>query len=231
MKKYFNKMINAFLKRRLVQLFPEIKELWVLSEKEGIPFFEYKNHFINSTIGNCSRLYSPYSITKSTIGNHSYIGRNSRVHLTSIDNFCSIGPNLFCGWGVHPLNGISTSPEFYSTLRQTGHTFSQIDKIDEHKPIRIGSDVFIGMNVTILDGINIGDGAVVGAGAVVTADVPPYAIVGGVPAKIIRYRFPKDVIDKLLEIQWWKWDDDKLRDVEACCFDVDLFIKEVCKKG
>jgi virginiamycin A acetyltransferase len=230
MKMHLLRILNSFLKRRLVQIFPEIEKLQILGDKENIPFFEYKNHFVESSLGISSRLYSPYSITQSTIGNHSYIGRNSRVYLTSIGNFCSIGPNFFCGWGIHPLNGISTSPEFYSTLRQTGHTFSEDDKCVEHKPIRIGNDVFIGMNVTILDGVVVGDGAAVGAGAVVVEDVPSYAIVGGVPARLIRFRFPKDIIDELLKIEWWKWDEKKLCEVEKYFDDVESFIGRNSRK-
>ena len=71
--------------------------------------------------------------------------------------------------------------------------------------IVIGNDVWIGMDVRILHGVTIGDGAVIGAGAIVTNDIPPYAIVAGNPAKLIKYRFSQDIIDKLLKIQWWNW--------------------------
>lgn len=188
-KRKINTSINKFILNRLCFLFPGIEKSTLLIEAEGVKFNDYKDSFYESEIGSPSLAYSPYKIRKCTIGNHTYIARNSLIHLTNIGNFCSIGPNFVCGYGIHPLNGISTSPEFYSTMKQTGHTFSMIDKIQELKPIVIGNDVFIGMNVSVLDGVTIGDGAVVAAGAVVTADVPPYAIVGGVPAKIIKYRF------------------------------------------
>jgi tetrahydrodipicolinate N-succinyltransferase len=77
--------------------------------------------------------------------------------------------------------------------------------------ITIGNDVWIGYRAIMLPGIEIGDGAVIGAGAIVTKDVPRYAVVGGSPAKLIRYRFPQDIISKLLDIQWWQWDDDKIK--------------------
>ena len=128
-----------------------------------------------------------------------------------IGKYCSIDPNLVCGYGIHPTNGITTSPAFYSTLKQNDMTFSSSDKVIKRKEITIGNDVFIGMNVSILDGINIGDGAVIGAGGVVTKDVPPYAIVAGVPAKIIRYRFDEETIKELLELRWWDLDDETLK--------------------
>lgn len=78
----------------------------------------------------------------------------------------------------------------------------------------IGNDVWIGDNVTILGGNIIGDGAVVATGAIVTKDVPPYAIVAGNPARIIKYRFEKDIVDDLQKIQWWLWSSEQLKAAE-----------------
>ena len=172
------------------------------------------------------KVYHPYSIYETSIGKGTYIAINSKISKTTIGKYCSIGPNLICGWGIHPINGISTSPCFYSTMKQNGMTFSNIDKIEERKPIKIGNDVFIGMNVTILDGVTIGDGAVIAAGAVVVKDIPPYAVVGGVPARIIKYRFSQETIEKLEKIKWWDWDDSKLQDVEKMFFDVENFVEK-----
>lgn len=145
---------------------------------------------------------------------------------TTVGSFCSLGPNLMCGWGVHPTDGISTSPMFYSTIEQNGFTLSKLDKCAEHEPIVIGNDVFIGVNVTILDGVTIGDGAVVGAGAVVAGDVPPYAIAVGVPARVIRYRFDPDLVERLRSIRWWDFELDRLADVEEDFWDVERFVRE-----
>lgn len=94
------------------------------------------------------------------------------------------------------------------------------------KPISIGNDVFIGMNVTILDGVKIGDGAVIGAGAVVSKDIPPYAIAVGSPITIKRYRFDQQTIHDLLQIKWWNFNENDLRDVEEDFFDIPRFIKK-----
>ncbi|MBQ8635695.1 CatB-related O-acetyltransferase [bacterium] len=173
-----------------------------------------------------AKIYPPYNIGDTKIGKGTYIAPNSTIHNTTIGKYCSIGPNLICGYGIHPLNGISTAPCFYSTKKQNGMTYSKEDKIEETLPIIIGNDVFIGMNVSILDGVKIGDGAVIAAGAVVTKDVPPYAVIGGVPAKVIKYRFSEDVVEKLLKIKWWNWDDKKLQEVERMFFSVEDFVKK-----
>lgn len=178
----------------------------------------------DTSLGKNVLLYSPYHVSSSSIGDYTYVAMNAYISQTTIGKFCSIGPNLICGWGIHPTNGISTSPMFYSTRMQNGMTLSDVDKIEERKPIVIGNDVFIGANVTILDGVTIGDGAVIGAGAVVSKDIPPYAIAVGSPIRIIRYRFDQETIDKLHRIQWWNFDESQLKDVEKMFFNIDEFI-------
>jgi acetyltransferase-like isoleucine patch superfamily enzyme len=179
-----------------------------------------------SKVSTKAKCHGPYRIIESEIDDYTYIAEGSMVFLTSIGKFCSIGPNFLSGYGIHPLNGISTHPMFYSTLKQNGMTLSKVDKVVERKKIKIGNDVFIGANVTILDGVTIGDGAVIGAGAVVTSDIEPYSVVGGVPAKLIKYRFSSDIINHLLKIEWWNWEDERLKEVEEMFWDVNLFVKK-----
>lgn len=183
----------------------------------------------NVNIGKHVKLYPPYSCNSSSISDYTYIAPGGKISQTSIGKFCSIGPNFLCGWGIHPLNGISTSPMFYSPNKQNGVSLSDHAKVEERKSIFIGNDVFIGANVTILDGVNIGDGAVIGAGAVVSKDVPPYAIAIGCPIQIVRYRFDEQTIKKLLEIQWWNFPEEQLRSVERDFFDVEKFIDKAAK--
>lgn len=180
----------------------------------------------NSTICDKSRVTSPADIRNVSIDSYSYISKNANVSFTKIGKFTSIGPNFSCGFGIHPLNCISSSPMFYSKDGIKGYSFADVDSFEMRKNIVIGNDVFIGSNVTIIDGVIIGDGAVIGAGAVVTKDVPPYAIAVGVPAKIIKYRFEKEIIDKLIETQWWNWNDKKLFEITEDFFDVNLFLKK-----
>ncbi len=174
-----------------------------------------------------SKLNPPYSISYSEIDAYTYIAENAMIMNTSIGKFCSIGPNFFCGYGIDPTNGISTSPMFYSKAKQNGYSLTEFDKVTERKKIVIGNDVFIGANVCVLDGVQINDGAIVAAGAVVVKDVPAYAIVGGVPAKVIKYRFNENKIEQLLTLKWWNWNDEKLQVVEKNFFDIDAFLNEV----
>lgn len=180
----------------------------------------------NSKLSEKAKVEAPSRLIDSSVDSYSYIAENSLISNSIIGKFCSIGPNFLCGYGIHPLNGISTAPMFYSTLKQNGITLSETNKIEERKLIIIGNDVFIGMNVSVLDGVTIGDGAVIGAGAVVSKDIPPYAIAVGNPIQIIKYRFTAEQISKLLTIKWWDFEGEKLKDVEKDFFDIDGFIEK-----
>lgn len=132
----------------------------------------------------------------STIGSYTYIGMNSAVTKATVGKYCSIANNVSIGPGEHDLSGISTHTIFHK---------SPLEVLTKRDCI-IGNDVWIGVDSIIKRGIKIGDGAVIGANSVVTKDVPPYAIVAGSPAKIIRYRFDETSIKKILASAWWNND-------------------------
>lgn len=217
---YFKNIMRNFLSCILYVLVPELK---ILKSNEN-NWFLLKSNFSNSVLGKQTKLFKPYNINNTEIGDYTYIAHNCTVSKTKIGKFCSIGPNFLCGWGIHPIDGITTSPMFYSSLKQNGITLSKVDKVVERKEITVGNDVFIGANVTVLDGITIGDGAIIGAGAVVSKNIPAYAIAVGNPIKIIKYRFDEKQIDQLIKIKWWNFNEKELVDVEKLFFNVDEFI-------
>lgn len=196
-----------------------------LLEREGFRY-HYDSSRLDSEVSAQASLAFPCHVESSRIGRYTYIAQNAWIFRTHIGSFCSIGPNFSCGWGTHPLHGISTSPMFYSTRKQNGVTLCSEDKVSEFGRIEIGSDVFIGMNVTVLDGVTIGHGAVIGAGAVVSKDIPPYAVAVGCPIRIIRYRFEPTVISCLLASEWWNGDEQDLQEIEKNFFDVERFLKD-----
>lgn len=143
--------------------------------------------------------------------------------LAGVGAFTSIAENVTISKGNHPVDRVSTHPFFFMGMFGfRGDT--RMEVCPRNGKTYIGHDVWIGRDVTLLTDVTIGHGAIVAAGAVVTKDVPPYAIVGGVPARIIRYRFDEATIEKLLAIAWWTWPDDKLKDNIDGFFDVDSFV-------
>jgi acetyltransferase-like isoleucine patch superfamily enzyme len=181
----------------------------------------YMANLNNCQFGNHNILYFGAEINNVVLGDFSYVAGESRLVNTTIGKFTCIGPEVICGLGRHPSRDfVSTHPIFYSPLGQSQLTFVSDSHFEEFAPIEIGNDVWIGARAIIRDGVKIGDGAIVGAGAVVTRDVPPYAIVGGVPAKIIRYRFQPEEIEFLEEMKWWDCDIEWIRENYEAFHDV-----------
>jgi acetyltransferase-like isoleucine patch superfamily enzyme len=173
----------------------------------------YMVSFTDCFFGSYNVLYERATLRQVTLGDYSYIAANARISRASIGKFCGIGPEVMIGLGMHPSRHfVSTHPAFYSRISPCGASFTEEGKFDEFKDVRIGNDVWIGARAILMDGVTVGDGAIVGAGAVVTRDVPPYAVVTGIPAKVIRYRFSNDEIDWLLKFKWWNMGDQWLKE-------------------
>lgn len=152
---------------------------------------------------------------------------NCRIECKSIGRHCSIAENVYIGSAAHSPSFLSTGTLFKFNAHAEHYFMPFIDSWKRqnsweqtmkkenfeswHTPLAtIGNDVWIGMNVTILNGVNIGDGAIIAAGAVVTKDVEPYSIVGGVPAKKVRKRFPEEICTRLEDSKWWNYEPEVL---------------------
>ena len=129
-----------------------------------------------------------------TIGAHSYVGYGCFISRATIGPYASIANNVSIGPGEHDLSRISTSAHF------AAHAFDELTA----RPLEIGADVWIGVDAIIRRGVKIGTGAVIGANSFVSHDVPPFAIVAGSPAKLIRYRFPPAIQERILDSNWWQ---------------------------
>ena len=186
----------------------------VLYLSDGVLFYDHDTVYKGCRIGKYTYGYETlleYFPIAESIGRYCSINRTARI------------------WNNHPLGYVTTSPlldhrtfhkwseypEILKLCQQYGthrNNFPYEDSpLRDNRPVVIGNDVWIGANVCIMPGVHIGDGAVLAAGAVISKDVDPYAIVGGVPAKVIKYRFCEEDIRKLLEIRWWDWDEEYMK--------------------
>ena len=194
----------------------------------GVIFGALVDH--HSKISSKAKVYFFTKIFNSEIDDYSYVCPGTEISKTTVGKFCSIGPKCKIGLPGHTLNFLSTSPVFTEKNNAAGHSWISSNIVVSDKHTIVGNDVWIGADAILLGGVSIGNGAVIGAGAVVTKDVPPYAIVGGVPAKIIRYRFSEEVIEKLNASQWWNLPEEKLRSLLTYFQSEDIKINDFIKE-
>lgn len=189
-------------------------------------------------INGALRLFAGAEVRRSTVKGPLYLARWARVEdckvgkytgfnewsvakHSTIGAFCCIGQRVAINPYNHPTSWLSAHGfQFHPGGFDYVSEYRAVRKLPfeavEIEPVVIGNDVWMGHNVNVLAGVTVGDGAVIGAGAVVTKDVPPYAVVGGSPATVRRYRFPRHIIDRLLRVKWW---DMELCDLDGLPFD------------
>lgn len=214
-----------------IEEFPEApkepKEKKLLSEK---PTIHPTAHVRKSEIGGWTAIGPHCSVSESTFGDYSYLAGHVHMVWTDVGKFTSIAAQTRINPGNHPTWRVT---QHHSTYRRIQYGFGTEEDAEffqwrkDHR-CTVGHDVWIGHGTTVIAGKNIGTGAVVGSGAVVTKDIPPYAIAVGVPARVIKYRFPPAVVEKLLASAWWDWDRATLVARFDDLLDLDGFVRKYC---
>lgn len=180
----------------------------------------------DSVIHSTSKIESGTTFINSSMNKHSFIGYDGNFINVDIGAFCSIASRVTVGGVAHPIHFVSTSPVFLSHKDSIRAKFAHHSYLPELRTY-IGNDVWIGDGVFIKAGVNIGTGSVIGMGSVVTKDVPPYSIVAGNPAKLIRMRFDKNTISSLLKSKWWEYPENYLKEYGPVFNDPNAFLKAI----
>ncbi len=176
---------------------------------------------IRSTVNGPLYLARWARIEDSTVGKYTGLNEWSVIKHSTVGAYCCIGQRCAVSPYNHPTSWLSAHGfQFHPGGFEYVPEYHELVKLPFEdvpiKPVTIGNDVWMGHNVNVLAGVTVGDGAVIGAGAVVTKNVPPYAVVGGTPAKVLRYRFPRHIIERLLRLKWW---DMELSELSGLPFD------------
>lgn len=220
LKKLLSHMRDVVL--RIVYHLPEGCSLGINTKLKQTTL-EGRNHILKNTkLANCN------------VGFSTFIGQDCSFVNTDIGRYCSIGEGVRIIYGNHPSSDfVSTYPAFYSKSAQYGYSFvsetvfNEFKYTHQNRYVVVGNDVWIGSFAHILAGVSVGDGAIIATNAVVTKDVPAYAIVAGVPARIIRYRFDSSQICALEKIRWWSKDFKWLQDNAVYFREIKLFLRHV----
>ena len=183
-----------------------------------------------SNVHPTSKIESGSIFYHSFMDKYSFCGYDCEISFSDVGAYCSISSNVIIGATQHPIDWTSTSPVFFNNRDSIRKKFSRYER---ESPIHtyLGNDVWVGNGCFLKAGITVGTGAIIGMGSVVTKDVPPYAIVAGNPAKLVRMRFEKHVIALLLESEWWMLSDDKLSDLSRHIKDPEKFVNAIHELG
>jgi acetyltransferase-like isoleucine patch superfamily enzyme len=180
----------------------------------------------SSKVHKTAKIEAGSSVCHSVIDCYSFCGYDCDLYYAEIGRFTSIASGVVIGGARHPMQWLSMSPVFYEGRDSIKKKFFE-HKRDKDPITVIGHDVWIGRAAIILSGVQVGNGAVVGAGAVVTKNVPPYAVVAGNPARLIRYRFTAELIASMEQMKWWNRDDETLEKLAIHVRDPQKFIAEL----
>jgi phosphonate metabolism protein (transferase hexapeptide repeat family) len=180
--------------------------------REATPRVHSSSLLRETQLGQFTDVAERVILAECEVGDYTYIERHVEAIYTTIGKFCAIAANARLNALNHPMHRISQHKITYRPNEYFVH--AKVDKAfreqRQNAKVTIGHDVWIGHGAIILPGLNIGHGAVVAAGSVVTKDVEPYAIVAGVPAKRIKWRFQKSIRERIIELSWWDWPQDRL---------------------
>lgn len=182
------------------------------ASRDGEPRVHGSVSLRNATLGRFTEVKERVQFWDSTLGDYSYIERHSEVIYSAIGKFCAIASDVRINALNHPMDRISQHkityrPNEYFVGTKIDKAFRE-SRIED--AVEIGHDVWIGHGAIILPGVKIGHGAVVAAGAVVTKHVEPYAVVAGVPARFVKWRFPPSISVRIISLSWWDWEHDRL---------------------
>ncbi|MFT8708347.1 MAG: DapH/DapD/GlmU-related protein [Sporolactobacillus sp.] len=186
---------------------------------------------INSELGEWTDIGPNTKMEETKFGDYSYTDGDATIIYAEIGKFCSIASHVRINPGNHPMDRVT---QHHLTYRRIRYQFADTDDAQifnrrRSRPVIIGHDVWIGHAAIILPGVTIGTGAVIGSGAVVTKDVAPYMIAVGVPAHLLRPRFPEPIIQEIMASEWWNWDRKQLEEhFEELC-DLEAFLKFIRK--
>ena len=202
------KVFLVFVKGLLFDFFTAIRKRYCLStliSNNPTCIFYSSSEILNSKFGNYVVIFDKNLVFNCKIDSYSYIQVGSRVFNCEVGKFCSIASSVTIAPGIHDLYKVTTHPALIQKSTPLPKVYAKGDNISGFQKVYIGNDVWIGEKAVILDGIKVGNGAVIAAGAVVVKDVDPYSVVGGVPARHIKYRFDEETISMIQNSEWWNY--------------------------